>query len=156
MNINLTQISLKKYALFYLNLSIIFSLNLSYMGLAQAANNVIAARVWPAQDYTRITLEANAAIVYKMVTLKNPERIVVDIQDVELNQVIKSLGDKILASDPYIKQIRVAKFQVGVVRLVVDLKSEVKPNAFILAPTGDYKHRLVLDVYPIKDPLTFI
>ena len=161
MNINLTQISLKKYALFCLKqslksfvcLCIILSLNLNFMGLAQAANNVIAARVWPAQDYTRITLEANAAIVYKMVTLKNPERIVVDIQDVELNQVIKSLSDKILASDPYIKQIRVAKFQVGIVRLVVDLKSEVKPNAFILAPTGDYKHRLVLDVYPIKDPL---
>ncbi|MEO6119039.1 MAG: N-acetylmuramoyl-L-alanine amidase [Methylotenera sp.] len=122
-------------------------------GMAHAENNVIAARVWPAQDYTRITLESKTAFVYKMNMLKNPDRIVVDIQDVELNQIIKSLSDKILASDPYIKQIRVAKFQVGVVRLVVDLKSEVKPNAFTLAPTGDYKYRLVLDVYPIKDPI---
>ncbi|HYN53489.1 MAG TPA: N-acetylmuramoyl-L-alanine amidase [Methylotenera sp.] len=126
---------------------------MTFIGVVQAENNVIAARVWPAQDYTRITLEAKSAIVYKMVTLKNPERIVVDIQGVELNQIIKSLSDKILASDPYIQQIRVAKFQVGVVRLVVDLKSEVKPNAFTLAPTGDYKYRLVLDVYPIKDPI---
>ncbi len=145
--------TLKKLTILCLKLSLTLGLYMTFIGLAQAENNVIAARVWPAQDYTRITLEAKSAIVYKMVTLKNPERIVVDIQDVELNQIIKSLSDKILSSDPYIKQIRVAKFQAGVVRLVVDLKSEVKPNAFILAPTGDYKHRLVLDVYPIKDPI---
>lgn len=142
-----------KIAIFSLRLCLAASLSLLFIGLAKAENNVIAARVWPAQDYTRITLEAKSAIVYRMVTLKNPERIVIDIQEVELNQIIKSLSDKILASDPYIKQIRVAKFQVGVVRLVVDLKSEVKPNAFTLPPTGDYKYRLVLDVYPIKDPI---
>ena len=120
---------------------------------AQAANNVIAARVWPAQDYTRITLEASNVLVYKMSVIKNPDRIVIDIENVELNQIMKSLGDKILSGDPYIKQVRVAKFQPGVVRLVVDLKSEVKPSVFTLPPAGDYKHRLVLDIYPIKDPL---
>jgi N-acetylmuramoyl-L-alanine amidase len=88
-----------------------------------------------------------------MTLIQNPDRVVIDIENIELNQIVKSLTDKILASDPYIKQIRVAKFQVGAVRLVVDLKTEVKPNAFTLAPTGDYKNRLVLDIYPIKDPL---
>ncbi len=158
MIINLTRYNtlnstLRKLTVLCLKLSLTLSLSMVVAGMAQAENNVVAARVWPAQDYTRITLESKAAIVYKMNMLKNPDRIVVDIQDVELNQIIKSLSDKILASDPYIKQIRVAKFQAGIVRLVVDLKSEVKPNAFVLAPTGDYKHRLVLDVYPIKDPL---
>ena len=123
------------------------------ISVAYAANSVVAARVWPAQDYTRITLEANSAFVYKMLIIKDPDRIVVDIEDVELNQVIKSLADKILSSDPYIKQVRVAKFKVNIVRLVVDLKSEAKPNAFVLQPAGDYKHRLVLDIYPAKDPL---
>lgn len=120
---------------------------------AFAANTITAARVWPAQDYTRITLESNSPIAYNMLSIKNPDRIVVDIENIELNTVLKSLTEKILSSDPYITQLRVAKFKPNVVRLVVDLKTEVKPNAFTLPPAGDYKHRLVLDIYPVKDPL---
>ena len=126
---------------------------LNFAASAQAVNIVTAARVWPAQDYTRITLESAQPFVYKMSVIQNPDRVVVDIENIDLNLVVKSLSDKILASDPYIKQIRVAKFQQNVVRLVVDLKTEAKPNAFTLMPTGDYKYRLVLDVYPLKDPL---
>lgn len=121
--------------------------------LAPAANVVTAARVWPAQDYTRITLEANSPLSYKMSIIKDPDRIVVDINDIDLNQAMKALTDKILSSDPYIKQVRVGKFKPGVVRLVVDLKTEVRPNAFTLPPAGEYKNRLVLDIYPVKDPL---
>lgn len=118
-----------------------------------AANVVTAVRVWPAEDYTRITLESGNPIVYKMTMLKNPERIVVDIDNVELNTILKSLSEKILTSDPYIAQVRVANFKPGTVRLVVDLKAEVKPTMLTLLPAGDYKHRLVLDIYPVKDPL---
>jgi N-acetylmuramoyl-L-alanine amidase len=118
-----------------------------------ATNSVTAARVWPAQDYTRITLEAGKPIVYKMTLLKDPERVVVDIDNVDVNPVLKSLSDKILGSDPYISQLRIARFKPGTVRLVVDLKAEVKPTIFTLPPAGDYKHRLVLDIYPGKDPL---
>lgn len=121
--------------------------------MAPAANTVTAARVWPAQDYTRITLEANSPLNYKMSIIKDPDRIVVDINDIDLNQAMKALTDKILSSDPYIKQVRVGKFKPGVVRLVVDLKTEVRPNAFTLPPAGEYKNRLVLDIYPVKDPL---
>jgi len=127
---------------------------LSLTGVAHAANNVVtAARVWPAPDYTRITLEANAAISYKMSVIKNPDRIVIDLENIALNQVIKSLADKTVTDDSYINQLRVAAFKPGVVRLVVDLKAEVKPNVFTLSPAGDYKHRLVLDIYPLNDPL---
>lgn len=124
-----------------------------FSGALLAANTITAARVWPAQDYTRITLEASSPITYKMSIIKNPDRIVVDIDDIDLNQMMKTLTDKILSSDPYIKQVRVGKFKPGVVRLVVDLKTEVKPNAFTLPPAGEYKNRLVLDIYPVKDPL---
>lgn len=131
-----------------------FSLMLGFSGAVSAANNaVIAARVWPAQDYTRITLEASSAIVYKMSLIKNPDRIVIDVENIELNALLKSLGDKISATDPYVKQVRVARFKPEVVRIVVDLKTEVKPTMFKLPPAGEYKHRLVLDVYPAKDPL---
>ena len=140
----------------YIGLMLLLSFTfteLNFAASAQVVNIVTAARVWPAQDYTRITLESAQPFVYKMSVIQSPDRVVVDIENIDLNLVIKSLSDKILASDPYIKQIRVAKFQQNVVRLVVDLKTEAKPNAFTLMPTGDYKYRLVLDVYPLKDPL---
>lgn len=135
------------------SLYVCFMTMLAMINSAQAENTVIAARVWPAQDYTRITLESNQSFVYKMSVIKNPDRVVLDIENINLNQIVKSLSDKILASDPYIKQIRVAKFQQGLVRLVVDLKTQAKPNAFTLTPTGNYKYRLVLDVHPLIDPL---
>ena len=120
---------------------------------AQAAVNVTSARVWPASDYTRITLEAAKPIAHKMTMLQNPDRLVLDLQGVELGGALKSLSSKILASDPYIKQVRAANFKPGTVRLVIDLKSEIKPSLFSLPPAGEYKHRLVLDIYPLQDPL---
>ncbi len=118
-----------------------------------SANLITAARVWPAQDYTRVTFEAESAVAYQQFTLKNPERLVLDIKNVEINRVLKSLSSKILADDPYIRQVRVAQFKSNVVRVVVDLKAEVKPKVFALKPAGEYKHRLVLDIYPLEDPL---
>jgi N-acetylmuramoyl-L-alanine amidase len=120
---------------------------------AHAANTITAARVWPAQDYTRIAMESTAPIRYQLLILKNPDRLVLDIEEVELTPVLKALADKIIADDPYIKQVRVGKFKLGVVRIAVDLKGEVKSNLFALAPAGDYKHRLVLDIYPLQDDL---
>ena len=120
---------------------------------AQAATSVSAARVWPAQDYTRITLESEAPLKYQLIILKNPDRLVLDLENVDLNNAIRTLSDKILSSDPYIKQVRVAQFKANVVRVAVDLKGEIKPNIFALQPAGDYKHRLVLDIYPLQDAL---
>ena len=120
---------------------------------ALAANVITAARVWPAQDYTRVAFEASAPLKYQLLVLKNPDRLVLDIEDVELNAALKALTDKILSSDPYIKQVRAGKYKPNVVRVVVDLKGEVKSNLFALPPAGDYKNRLVLDIYPLQDPL---
>lgn len=114
---------------------------------------VSAARVWPAADYTRITLETSKPVTHHLVMLKDPERLVLDLDEVELGTVLKSLTDKINANDPYIRQVRVANFKPGVVRIVVDLKAEIKPQVFSLPPAGDYKDRLVLDIYPAQDPL---
>lgn len=118
-----------------------------------AANTITAARLWPADDYTRLAFEATAPFKYQLLVLKNPDRLVLDIEDAELNSAMKALTDKVLSSDPYIKQVRAAKFKANVVRVVVDLKGEVKSNLFALPPAGDYKYRLVLDIYPLQDPL---
>ena len=132
---------------------LVMAVSLSLSALAQAPLVVSAARVWPAADYTRITLESAKPLTQNMVMLKNPDRLVLDLQNVELNAVLKTLTDRISSSDPYIKQVRVAYFKPGVVRLVVDLKAEIKPQIFALPPAGEYKYRLVLDIYPIQDPL---
>jgi len=116
---------------------------------------VLAVRIWPAADYTRVTLESSAAVKFSHFTVKNPERLVVDLEGVELNGVLDGLSGKIGADDPYIKLLRAGRFKPGVVRLVMELKTEVAPQVFVLAPVGEYGHRLVLDVYPANpiDPL---
>ena len=122
--------------------------------LANAAVNITATRVWPAADYTRITIEASTEINQKMLLLKDPDRLVLDLDGVDLNANLKALANQISPNDPYIKQVRVANFKPGTVRVVIDLKVEVKPNIFMLQPAGSYNHRLVLDVYPMQDPLS--
>lgn len=133
-----------------------FLLLCSYVSMpAMAAVTVSAARVWPAQDYTRLTLESNAPIQHKLFTIKNPERLVLDLEDVDINKALEELTPKVSASDPYIKLVRVGRFKPGVVRLVLDLKTEVKASVFLIKPVGEYNHRLVLDINPVNpiDPL---
>lgn len=120
-----------------------------------AANSVLAVRVWPAREYTRITLEHQSAISFTSMIVKNPERLVVDLEGVEFNSVLQSLPEKISEADPYVRQIRAGRFRPGVVRLVVDLKAEIRPQIFGLKPVGEYANRLVIDLYPAEpeDPL---
>ncbi len=136
--------------------AILISLILFNCLIAEAVTTVTAARVWPAADYTRLTIEASSEINQKITTLKNPDRLVLDLEGVDLNANIKSLSTAISPSDPYIQQVRVANFKPGTVRVVIDLKVEVNPKIFTLPPAGQYKHRLVLDIYPLKDPLASI
>lgn len=120
-----------------------------------AGTSILAVRVWPAADYTRVTLEHEQPIKFTYLLVKDPERLVVDLEGVEFNSVLQSLPSKILDSDPYIKLIRAGRNRPGVVRLVIELKSEIKPQVFSLKPVGEYGHRLVLDLYPAQpvDPL---
>lgn len=130
-------------------------LPLCWVSGAHAAIAIGSARVWPAQDYTRLTLESKQSISHNMFTVNNPERLVIDLEDVELGSTLSELTKLIGNDDPYIKSVRIGRFKPGVVRLVLDLKSEVKPQLFVLKPVGEYGFRLVLDVYPAQplDPL---
>ena len=132
--------------------SLLFA-QLSLLQPAQAAIVISEARVWPAPDYTRITFEANTPIQHSMLMLDNPKRLVVDLENVELTDAVKTLSQKIQPNDPYIQQVRSAYFKPGVVRVVIDLRTDIKPEIFVLPPAGEYKNRLVIDVYPTVDPL---
>ena len=119
--------------------------------VARAAQ-ILAVRVWPAADYTRVTLENDTELKTSHFIVKDPERMVVDIEGLELNPTLKQLVAKIQANDPYIKQVRVGQNRPNVVRLVFDLKAEVNPQVFTLQPVGTYQHRLVFDLYPANPP----
>jgi len=122
---------------------------------AMSAETIKAVRVWPSPVYTRITLESAAPIKHELLSVKNPERLVLDLENVDFASVQQELAGKLSPDDPFIAAMRAGRYKPGVVRVVFDLKGEVKPQIFTLKPVGEYGHRLVLDVYPIValDPL---
>jgi N-acetylmuramoyl-L-alanine amidase len=113
---------------------------------------VSSARVWPAPEYTRLTLESALPIQHSVSIVRNPDRIAIDLEQVILTSELEKLPEKIDAADPYISTVRIGRFKPGVLRLVLDLKTEVLPQVFVLKPVGDYGHRLVLDIYPVVPP----
>jgi N-acetylmuramoyl-L-alanine amidase len=129
-------------------------LSLCTTGPARAAG-IVAVRVWPAADYTRVTLENDTKLKVSHFIVKDPHRLVVEIDGVELDAKLKSLVAKIQANDPYISQVRVGQNRPGVVRLVFDLKEEIQPQVFALDPVGEYRHRLIFDLFPLNpvDPI---
>ena len=128
-----------------------FILFLSEAEIAWGAK-ILGVRIWPAEDYTRITLESDKALPITQQLLTNPDRLVVDVQGMELNSALKDLVAKVKPNDPYVSQIRVGQFQPGMVRLVFDLKEPVKPQLFTLDPIAEYQYRMVLDLYPATPP----
>ena len=122
---------------------------------ATTPSKVSAARVWPANEYTRVTFEAPSGFKYQHFFVKDPERLVLDIENVELGDALKSLAAKVGANDPYIKSVRVGINRPNVVRVVLDLRTEVLPQVFAVPPVGEFGHRLMLDIYPAKptDPM---
>ncbi|MEF8738203.1 MAG: N-acetylmuramoyl-L-alanine amidase [Candidatus Accumulibacter necessarius] len=129
-------------------------LTVSPLSRAAPARNagVLAVRIWPAADYTRVAIEHAAPLKYTHFLVRNPERLVVDLEGIELNNVLESLANKVAPDDPNIRLLRAGRYKPGVVRLVMELKGEVNPQVFELPPVGTYGHRLVLDVYPLNPP----
>jgi N-acetylmuramoyl-L-alanine amidase len=119
------------------------------------AGRIASARMWPAQEYTRVILESPSPIAHQLLVLRNPERLVLDLDGVELASEIALLPSRVQPDDPYISRIRVGRKSPTIVRVVLELKTEVKADAFALKPFAEYGHRLVLDMYPMVpvDPL---
>lgn len=122
--------------------------------LARAAD-ILAVRVWPALDYTRVTIESDVPLTTKQVFVTDPPRLALDIVGIDLNPELKELIAKVKSDDPFISGVRIGQNAPNVVRLVIDLKQQAKPQVFTLAPVAAYQHRLVVDFYPAvaADPL---
>ena len=124
------------------------------LGRAQLASGatIVAVRVWPAADYTRVTLESDTDLKAKQTFIGQPPRLAVDIEGIELNPELRELVAKVRPDDPNIAGIRVGQYAPKVVRLVIDLKQAIKPQVFTLQPVAAYQYRLVFDLYPVQAP----
>ncbi len=116
---------------------------------------IVAVRIWPAPEYSRVTIESDIALKARQFLIDSPPRLAVDIEGLELNASLRELIAKVADADPNIAGIRVAQNTPGVVRLVLDLKQTIAPQVFTLTPVAAYRHRLVFDLYPTHaiDPL---
>ncbi|MBC7467996.1 MAG: N-acetylmuramoyl-L-alanine amidase [Ramlibacter sp.] len=127
------------------------------LGTQQIARGatIVAVRVWPAPDYTRVTIESDGKLVSRQIVVPDPPRLAVDIEGIELNPALRELVAKVKPDDPFIAGIRVGQGAPSGVRLVIDLKQGALPQVFNLPPVAAYQHRLVLDLYPRQaiDPL---
>jgi N-acetylmuramoyl-L-alanine amidase len=132
--------------------SIVLSLGATHF--ARGAT-IMTVRVWPAAEYSRVTIESDAALRPKQTFVPSPPRLAVDLEGIVLNPALRELVAKVKADDPNIAGIRVGQFTPSIVRLVIDLKHAIKPQVFSLAPVAAYQHRLVFDLYPVDeiDPL---
>lgn len=121
----------------------------SQVGLA-ASGQIIAVHVWPASTYTRITIESRHVLKYRQFALSRPKRVVLDIEGIQLNSVLKGVSNQIRSDDPYVRSARVGQFDSSTVRMVFELKQNVSPQLFALAPVAEFKERLVMDLYPVN------
>lgn len=127
------------------------------LGVAEIARGatIVAVRVWPAPEYTRVTIESDGALAARQLFVPSPPRLAVDIEGIELNPALRELVAKVKSDDPFIAGVRVGQNAPNVVRLVLDLKQPARPQVFTLPPVAAYQHRLVFDLYPQQeiDPL---
>ncbi|MCC7487062.1 MAG: N-acetylmuramoyl-L-alanine amidase [Burkholderiales bacterium] len=121
-----------------------------YPSFAAAQLQVTAARMWPAPEYTRVTIESSAPIQHTLFTVTDPFRLVVDLEGVEPAPALEALGSRVAPDDPHVRAVRVGRFKPDVLRIVFDLKAAARAEAFTLKPVGEYAHRLVLDIHPAQ------
>jgi N-acetylmuramoyl-L-alanine amidase len=119
------------------------------------ASHIASARLWPASEYTRVIFEAAAPIEHQLVVLRQPDRLVLDLARIEPSPALDELASRVQPSDPYVAAIRIGRQSQGFLRVVLDLKTEVRPQVFSLKPVAEYGYRLAIDLYPLTpvDPL---
>jgi N-acetylmuramoyl-L-alanine amidase len=139
------------------SLSTLLTMTISSPILAQdkkIQTKMIGSRLWSSRDYTRITFESNNKLNFKYFKLDSPLRLVVDVEGVEIKEELKDLAKKLI-DDKYIASFRVGINRPNVSRIVFELKESINPQIFTLEPVENYSYRLVLDLYPEKNPDDF-
>ena len=110
------------------------------------STTVINTELVTVNNTTTITIETDQALKYTVLTLQNPNRVVLDVKNTAINDALKMLSLKLYANNLQISQVRIAKFQLNVTRLVFDLKAEANVDVSVLTPSTQLKHRLILTI----------
>jgi len=116
---------------------------------------IASARIWPAQEYTRVVFEAPDSVAHRVFTLTDPHRVVLELDGVKLTPELAQLPTRVQPADPYIAAIRFGTKPPDTLRIVFDLKAETRTQVFALKPVAEFGFRVVLDLYPLipVDPL---
>jgi N-acetylmuramoyl-L-alanine amidase len=124
------------------------------LGTQQIAHgaSVVAVRLWPAPDYTRVTIESDGELKVRGIETPSATQLQMEIEGIDLVTGLRDLVGQLRSSDPNIAGIRVQAAGANRVRLHIDLKQAIKPQVFHLTPVAAYQHRLVLDLYPLNPP----
>jgi N-acetylmuramoyl-L-alanine amidase len=110
-----------------------------------AAVTVHTLRQWQAPDHTRLVFDLSAPIEHRLYSETNPPRIVVDLDRAALREPLPELD----ANGSRLASVRAIQQDANTLRVVIELKSEVRPRSFVLKPAGPYGHRLVIDLHDI-------
>lgn len=114
-----------------------------------ADSEVRAVRVALAQDHTQLILDSNTPIRFSLTSLRNPDRVMLDLEHIELSAALLGLAAAVGDHHPYISRVHVVRAEPNIVRVELGLKAEVEPRISSLRPQGRYGYRLILDIYPV-------
>ena len=129
-------------------IKIFASLLLFWLALAQTTAfagtaNIDSVRVRQSPERTRIVFDVSQPVDHKVFSLSNPRRLVIDIANADMSADFSGLD----FSRTPIADIRSATREGSDLRVVLDLKDNVKPRSFVLKPILQYGDRLVVDLY---------
>jgi len=122
----------------------VFALLISMIAVQATAAEISAFRVWTDPEKTRAVLDLSERTEYRLFTLQDPDRVVIDINDGGVRRALDFKSDHA----GVISSVRHGTPEKNTLRVVFDLNSTSKIKSFLLEPTAQYGHRLVIDLYP--------
>ena len=125
------------------SLALLFSSVFFSTAIAATVNGV---RMWAGPDNTRLVFDISGPLDHKVFMLRSPNRIVVDMQNTRLRRQPAGLN----FSDGVVTDLRSGARNGNDLRMVLDLKGKVRPKSFLLKPTQQYGHRLVIDLQDVR------
>ena len=117
----------------------------AFASQAAAPTAIKDVRLWAGPDGTRLVFDLSAPVEHNVLTLENPDRVVIDIPSAIIDSA------RVLPEGQgFVKQLRAAEQPNGDLRFVIDLSGPAQPKAFAVGPQQTYGHRLVVDLTPTK------
>ena len=128
----------------------VFALAAILISAVSYAGDDFKSRLWPTAEQTRLVIETPAKVEYRILSLQNPERLVLDITDGKND--VSGLNGSDLRDAGYLHALRAARRNSETLRLVFDIRESVRYEVRALQPVGDYAHRLIMDISPQNAP----